>query len=162
MVTRLACCNKTRSAKSHERKSEGETHDRCQVGVLKERDQVRLGRLLQRHDGGRLEAQVGLEVLSDLADEALERQLANQELGRLLVATDFTERDRARSVAMGLLDATVRNSLASSSDGVSKTNPAAGADLRAALAASCLRGALPPVDLRAVCCDVAISRCLSE
>ena len=29
--------------------------------------------------------------------------------------------------------------------------PAAGADLRAALVASCLRGALPPVDLRAVC-----------
>lgn len=26
-----------------------------------------------------------------------------------------------------------------------------GADLRAALEASCLRGALPPVDLRAVC-----------
>lgn len=29
--------------------------------------------------------------------------------------------------------------------------PALGADLRAALVASCLRGALPPVDLRAVC-----------
>lgn len=29
--------------------------------------------------------------------------------------------------------------------------PAAGADLRAALVASCLRGAFPPVDLRAVC-----------
>ena len=27
----------------------------------------------------------------------------------------------------------------------------AGADLRAAFVASCLRGALPPVDLRAVC-----------
>ena len=31
------------------------------------------------------------------------------------------------------------------------TPPVAGADLRAALVASCLRGALPPVDLRAVC-----------
>ena len=29
--------------------------------------------------------------------------------------------------------------------------PVAGADLRAALVASCLRGAWPPVDLRAVC-----------
>jgi hypothetical protein len=28
-----------------------------------------------------------------------------------------------------------------------------GADLRAALLASCLRGAFPPVDLRAVCYD---------
>ena len=33
---------------------------------------------------------------------------------------------------------------------------AAGADLRAALVASCLRGALPPVDLRAVCLVCAI------
>ena len=32
-----------------------------------------------------------------------------------------------------------------------KNAPVAGADLRAALVASCLRGALPPVDLRAVC-----------
>ena len=31
------------------------------------------------------------------------------------------------------------------------TPPVAGALLRAALVASCLRGALPPVDLRAVC-----------
>merc|ERR1740138_931113 len=31
------------------------------------------------------------------------------------------------------------------------TPPVEGADLRAALEASCLRGALPPVDLRAVC-----------
>lgn len=31
------------------------------------------------------------------------------------------------------------------------TPPVAGADFRAALVASCFRGALPPVDLRAVC-----------
>jgi len=31
------------------------------------------------------------------------------------------------------------------------TPPEAGAFFRAALVASCLRGALPPVDLRAVC-----------
>ena len=31
------------------------------------------------------------------------------------------------------------------------TPPVAGADLRAALVASCFRGALPPVDFRAVC-----------
>ena len=34
---------------------------------------------------------------------------------------------------------------------VAISSPVAGADLRAALVASCLRGALPPVDLRAVC-----------
>jgi histone H3 len=31
------------------------------------------------------------------------------------------------------------------------TPPVDGADLRAALVASCFRGAFPPVDLRAVC-----------
>jgi hypothetical protein len=38
----------------------------------------------------------------------------------------------------------------------------AGADLRAALVASCLRGALPPVDLRAVCLVRAILRSFVE
>ena len=36
--------------------------DRGQVGVLEERDEVRLGGLLQRHDGRRLEAEVRLEA----------------------------------------------------------------------------------------------------
>lgn len=42
--------------------------DGTQVGVLEERDQVRLNRLLQRADGGRLEAEVGLEILRDFTD----------------------------------------------------------------------------------------------
>ena len=41
------------------------------------------------------------------------------------------------------------------------TPPVAGADLRAALVASCLRGALPPVLLRAVCLVRAIFVVLS-
>ena len=36
-------------------------------------------RLLEGDDGRRLEAEVGLEVLRDLADEALERELADEE-----------------------------------------------------------------------------------
>jgi hypothetical protein len=39
--------------------------DGAQVGVLEERDEVSLGGFLKGHDGGRLEPQVGLEVLSD-------------------------------------------------------------------------------------------------
>lgn len=42
--------------------------DGAQVGVLEEGDEVRLDRLLQGTDGGRLEAEVGLEVLGDLTD----------------------------------------------------------------------------------------------
>lgn len=42
--------------------------DGAQVGVLKEGDEVGLDGLLQGTDGGRLEAQVGLEVLGDLTN----------------------------------------------------------------------------------------------
>ncbi len=50
---------------------------------------------LQSSDGCRLEAQIGLEVLSDLAHQTLERQLADQQLGRLLVATNLAQSNRA-------------------------------------------------------------------
>eukprot|EP00095_Tigriopus_kingsejongensis_P011693 maker-scaffold578_size132436-snap-gene-0.33 protein:Tk11693 transcript:maker-scaffold578_size132436-snap-gene-0.33-mRNA-1 annotation:"histone h1" len=65
--------------------------DGAQVGVLEEADQVSLGGLLESHDGRRLETQVGLEVLSDLTDQTLEGQLADEQLGGLLVATDLSE-----------------------------------------------------------------------
>lgn len=80
--------------------------DRAEVGVLKEADQVRLGGLLQGDDGRALEAQVGLEVLGDLANQALEGPLADQQLCRLLVAADLAERHGARAVAVGLPHAT--------------------------------------------------------
>lgn len=67
--------------------------DGAQVGVFEERDQVGLNGLLQSADGRALEAEVGLEVLSDLTNQTLEGQLADQELSRLLVATDLTESD---------------------------------------------------------------------
>ena len=44
-----------------------------------------------------------LEVLRDFTDEALEGELADEELGRLLVATNFTEGDGSGPEAMGLL-----------------------------------------------------------
>ena len=67
--------------------------DGAQVGVLEEANQVGLRGLLQGDNGRRLEAEVGFEVLRDLADEALEGELADQELRRLLVAADLAERD---------------------------------------------------------------------
>ena len=42
--------------------------------------------------------------LRNLADKALEGQLADQQVGRLLVPSNFAEGDRAGAVAMGLLD----------------------------------------------------------
>ena len=65
--------------------------DGAQVGVFEKSDQVSLACLLESHDGGALEAEVGLEVLGDFTDKTLEGQLADEELGALLVATDLTE-----------------------------------------------------------------------
>lgn len=82
--------------------------DGAQVGVLEERDEVGLDRLLEGADGRRLEAQIRLEVLGNLTDKTLEGQLADEELSRLLVATDLTESDGTRLVAVRLLDTTGR------------------------------------------------------
>lgn len=67
--------------------------DGAQVGVLEERDEVSLNGLLESTDGRGLEAEIGLEILSDLTDETLEGELADQKLSGLLVATDLTESD---------------------------------------------------------------------
>jgi len=67
--------------------------DGAQVGVFKEGDEVGLNGLLKSTNGGGLETEVRLEVLSDFTDETLEGELADQELGGLLVATDLTESD---------------------------------------------------------------------
>ena len=82
--------------------------DGAKVGILEETDEVGLRGLLKGSDRGALEAEVGLEVLSDLTDETLEGELAEEELGRLLVATDLTESDGTRLVAVRLLDTTGR------------------------------------------------------
>jgi hypothetical protein len=80
--------------------------DGAQVGVLEKRDEVGLNGLLESADGRALEAEVALEVLGDLTDETLEWELADEELGRLLVATDLTEGDGTRLVPVRLLDTT--------------------------------------------------------
>jgi len=77
--------------------------DGAQVGVLEQTDQVGLAGLLQSHDGGALEPQVSLEVLGDLPHKTLEGQLADEQLGGLLVSPDLTESDGAGPVSVGLL-----------------------------------------------------------
>ena len=80
--------------------------DGAQVGVLEQTDQVGLAGLLESHDGGALEPQVSLEVLGDLPHETLEGQLADEQLGGLLVSPDLTESHSAGPVSVGLLDST--------------------------------------------------------
>lgn len=123
-------------------------------------DEVGLGRLLEGHDGRRLESQVGLEVLSDLTDKTLEaaidRVVSLSKNGRERVekreerGTHGSFRMRS-SVDFWYLLISRRATVPGRYLWGFLTPPAAGADLRAALAASCFRGALPPVDLRAVC-----------
>jgi hypothetical protein len=43
-------------------------------------------------------------TLSNFTNKTLERELADEQLGRLLVTTDFTKSDRSRPETMGLLD----------------------------------------------------------
>ena len=52
-----------------------------------------------------MKAEVGLEILSNLADKSLERRFSNEQVRALLVFPDFAKRHCTRAVAMGLLDA---------------------------------------------------------
>ena len=88
--------------------------DGAQVGVLEETNEVGLGSLLEGHDCGRLESEIGLEVLGDFTDKTLEGELADEKLGALLVPTDLTESNGTGPVPMGFLDSSCgRSRLAS-------------------------------------------------
>ena len=78
----------------------------AQVAVLEESNKVSLGGLLKGKDGRSLEAEIGLEVLGDLTHQALEGQLADEELGGLLVSSDFSKSHGSGSVSVGLLHST--------------------------------------------------------
>ena len=80
--------------------------DGAQVGVFKQTNKISLASLLKSHHSGALETQVGLEVLSDFSHKTLEGQLADQQLGGLLVTTDLTKSDCTRPVTMRFLDST--------------------------------------------------------
>jgi hypothetical protein len=92
-----------------------------------------------------------LEVLSDLTDETLEWQFTDEKFRGLLVPTNLAERDSTRAEPMGLLHATSSGlegqSRGSARDPVNNGNEdkrtRTAAVLRAALVASCLRGAFP-------------------
>jgi hypothetical protein len=64
--------------------------DGAEVGVLEESDEVSFGGLLEGQNGGGLESQVLFELLGDFSDESLERKLSQQQVGGLLVFSDFS------------------------------------------------------------------------
>ena len=53
----------------------------AQVGVFKETNKVGIRGFLKGKDGRALEAKIGLEILSNLTDKALEGQLADEQIG---------------------------------------------------------------------------------
>ena len=75
-----------------------------QIRILKQTDKICLDGLLKGTNSTALESQIGLEILGNFPDETLEGELADQELGRFLVTTDFTEGNGTGAVTMGLLD----------------------------------------------------------
>jgi hypothetical protein len=78
--------------------------DSAKIGVLEKTNEVGLGGFLEGKDGRSLETKVGLEILGDLTDKTLERELADEQVGGLLVTTDLTESDGSRTVTVRLLD----------------------------------------------------------
>jgi hypothetical protein len=72
--------------------------DSGQVGVLEKGDEVSFRGFLEGTDGRRLESEVGLEILGDFTDQTLEGKLPDQELGGLLVPSDFTKGDGTRLI----------------------------------------------------------------
>jgi len=67
----------------------------AQVGVLEKGDEERFDALLQGTNGRALEAEIDFEFVGNLSDKALEGKLADQELGRFLVATDLAQSNSA-------------------------------------------------------------------
>ena len=65
----------------------------AQIGILEKWDKVGLNGFLKSTNRRRLKAKIRLEVLSNFTDKSLKRKFPDQELRRLLVATNLTESD---------------------------------------------------------------------
>ena len=112
--------------------------DGAQVGVLEETDQVGLASLLKGHDGGALESQIGLEVLGDFTDQTLEWQFPDEQLGALLVPSDFSQSDGSWPVPVGFLDSSgSRGALTSGLGGQLLPGGLASGGLSSCLLSSC-------------------------
>lgn len=73
--------------------------DSTQLRVLQEPNEVRLGRLLQREEGIRLEAWCVSVFLCDYARKSLCRELANQQLPRAMERAKVSQGDGTKVVA---------------------------------------------------------------
>jgi len=83
--------------------------DSAKVGIFEETDEISFRCFLECGDGGGLESQFGLVILSDLADQSLEGKLSDEELSALLISSDFSKGDGSGPESMRLLDASTLN-----------------------------------------------------
>jgi hypothetical protein len=74
--------------------------------VFEQSNQISFAGFLQGHNSGALETQIDLEILSYLTDQTLERQFADQQFSRFLVATNFTKSHYTGTITMWFLDST--------------------------------------------------------
>merc|ERR1719433_2202725 len=76
----------------------------AQVSVFKETNQVRLTSFLEGTNSGALEPEISFEVLSNFSHKTLEGQLADQQLSRFLVTTNFMKSHSTGTITMGFLN----------------------------------------------------------
>ncbi|EOY10237.1 Uncharacterized protein TCM_025598 [Theobroma cacao] len=62
-----------------------------EISILKPPNEISFSGLLKSNDSAALEPQINLEILSDFSHQPLERKLPDQELGTLLVLSDFSQ-----------------------------------------------------------------------
>lgn len=120
--------------------------DGTQVSVLKEGDKVGLNGLLESTDGGRLESEIGLEVLGNLSDKSLEGELSDEELSGLLVSSNLSESDGTGLVSVRLLNTT---------GGVGRSSGLSGS-----LGSNLLSGSLSTGDLSGNNCRLCSGHCI--
>ena len=85
--------------------------DGAQVGIFEQTGKVALSGILESEKGRRLEAELGVNAVTDCTDESLERCLGYQELHRFLISLYLPNSDCARSEsALLLLDTTLSGS----------------------------------------------------
>jgi len=78
--------------------------DGAQVGVLEQRNEVGLSRLLKGQHSRALEPEFLLELMGDFSDEPLEGELSDEEVSGLLVLSDFPEGNCSGFEAVRFLD----------------------------------------------------------
>jgi hypothetical protein len=79
--------------------------DGTEIGIFEEIE-VSFSSFMEGEDSGALKSDVLLELRTDLADESLEGELSDEELGGLLETSDLTESNTAGSESAGLIDST--------------------------------------------------------